>query len=188
MDQKDKLKDMANKTKVFAAQLRGMPDFIAVFKLLANLRLLMCMLVALIMGAGIGLISTFLFWHLQVNTILLCKRSRFLSSKFISANDFKMKIHQLSFQDFGGTPTLFGIASVINHLSEMAAFFLVTKLIGKIGHVKVLAFGLLCNCLRFLYISFITWPWLVLPFEFVQGKHFNQRHRCCYIISGLYAI
>ena len=67
MDQKDKLKDMANKTKVFAAQLRGMPDFIAVFKLLANLRLLMCMLVALIMGAGIGLISTFLFWHLQVH-------------------------------------------------------------------------------------------------------------------------
>jgi len=136
MDQKDKLKDMANKTKVFANQLRGMPDFIAVFKLLANLRLLMCMLVALIMGAGIGLISTFLFWHLQ---------------------------------DFGGTPTLFGIASVINHISEMCAFFLVTKVIGKIGHVKVLAFGLLCNCLRFLYISFITWPWLVLPFEFVQG-------------------
>ena len=67
MDQKDKLKDMANKTKVFANQLRGMPDFIAVFKLLANLRLLMCMLVALIMGAGIGLISTFLFWHLQVH-------------------------------------------------------------------------------------------------------------------------
>ena len=66
MDQKDKLKDMANKTKVFANQLRGMPDFIAVFKLLANLRLLMCMLVALVMGAGIGLISTFLFWHLQV--------------------------------------------------------------------------------------------------------------------------
>ena len=90
MDQKDKLKDMANKTKVFAAQLRGMPDFIAVFKLLANLRLLMCMLVALIMGAGIGLISTFLFWHLQVNTILLCKGSRILSFDIL-AYDLKMK-------------------------------------------------------------------------------------------------
>ena len=66
MDQKDKLKEMASKTKVFAAQLRGMPDFIAVFKLLANLRLLLCMIVALVMGAGIGIISTFLFWHLQV--------------------------------------------------------------------------------------------------------------------------
>lgn len=98
MDQKDKLKDMANKTKVFAAQLRGMPDFIAVFKLLANLRLLMCMLVALIMGAGIGLISTFLFWHLQVNTKLSCKRSRLLSLNYLGrcdilANDLIMKIH-----------------------------------------------------------------------------------------------
>ena len=36
--------------------------------------------------------------------------------------------------------------------------------------VQVLAAGLLCNVLRFLYISLITWPWLVLPFEFVQGK------------------
>ena len=35
--------------------------------------------------------------------------------------------------------------------------------------VQVLAAGLLCNVLRFLYISLITWPWLVLPFEFVQG-------------------
>ena len=77
-------------------------------------------------------------------------------------------------QDYGGTPTLFGIASVINHLSEMAAYFLIFKVIGKIGHVKVLAFGLLCNVCRFLYISFITWPWLILPFEFVQGIK-----KCC---------
>ena len=36
--------------------------------------------------------------------------------------------------------------------------------------------GLLGNLIRFLYISFITWPWLVLPFEFLQGLH-----RCLYI-------
>ena len=71
MDQKEKLKEMAAKTKVFAQQLRGMPDFIAVFKMLANLRILMTMLVALIMGAGIGIISTFLFWHLQVQELLI---------------------------------------------------------------------------------------------------------------------
>jgi hypothetical protein len=29
--------------------------------------------------------------------------------------------------------------------------------------------GLLGNVVRFIYISFITWPWLVLPFEFLQG-------------------
>lgn len=55
----------------------------------------------------------------------------------------------------------------------MAAYFYSFKIITKIGHIKVLAIGLLCNVLRFIYISFITWPWLVLPFEFVQGlQHF----------------
>ena len=76
MDQKEQLKEMANKTKVFASQLRGMPDFIAVFKLLTNLRLLMCMVTALVMGAGIGIISTFLFWHLQVMLIPLFNMPR----------------------------------------------------------------------------------------------------------------
>jgi hypothetical protein len=51
----------------------------------------------------------------------------------------------------------------------MAAYFYSFKIINKIGHIKVLALGLLCNVIRFIYISFITWPWLVLPFEFVQG-------------------
>ena len=40
-------------------------------------------------------------------------------------------------QEFGGSPTLFGIASVINHMSEMAAYFYSLKIISKIGHVKV---------------------------------------------------
>ena len=43
-----------------------MPEFVAVFKAMANLRMLMCMIVAWVMGIGIGLIFTFLFWHLQV--------------------------------------------------------------------------------------------------------------------------
>ena len=70
---------------------------------------------------------------------------------------------------------MFGIASVIKHISEIAAYFLVFKVIGKIGHVKVLAFGLACNVMRFLYISFITWPWLILPMEFVQGKQLSKK-------------
>ena len=36
MNQKEKLKDMAAKSKIFAAQLRSMPNFIAVFKAIAN--------------------------------------------------------------------------------------------------------------------------------------------------------
>lgn len=69
MDQKEKLKEMASKTKVFAQQLQSMPEFIAVFKALTNLRLLMCVLVAWVMGIGMGLIFTFLFWHLQVGYV-----------------------------------------------------------------------------------------------------------------------
>lgn len=150
-EQGEGLKNMAEKTKVFATQLRSMPEFNAVFKAMANLRFLTFMLVAWIMGIGMGLIFTFLFWHLQ---------------------------------DFGGGPTLFGIASVINHLSEMAAFFYSFKIINKFGHIKVLAAGLLCNCIRFLYISFITWPWLVLPFEFVQGiTHAAIWAACCSFIT-----
>ena len=97
----------------------------------------MFMLTAWVMGIGIGLIFTFLFWHLQ---------------------------------DYGGHPTIFGIASVINHISEMGAYFYSFKIISQYGHVKVLMVGLLGNVIRFIYISFITWPWLVLPFEFLQGE------------------
>jgi len=52
------------------------------------------------MGFGVGLVFTFLFWHLQ---------------------------------DLHGTPTLFGIASVINHVSEILAYFFSKKLINSIG-------------------------------------------------------
>ena len=53
--------------KVFASQLRSMPEFGAVMKALTNLRLLTFTLTAWVMGVGIGLIFTFLFWHLQVS-------------------------------------------------------------------------------------------------------------------------
>ena len=61
-------KEKLKKAKIFAQQLRSMPEFAAVFRAMANLRMLMCMLVAWVMGIGIGLIFTFLFWHLQVRS------------------------------------------------------------------------------------------------------------------------
>ena len=42
--------------------------------------------------------------------------------------------------------------------------------------MQVLIAGLLGNLIRFLYISFITWPWLVLPFEFLQGTGMPTGH------------
>ncbi|CAF1424816.1 unnamed protein product [Rotaria sordida] len=88
------------------------------------------------MGCGVGLVFTFLFWHLQ---------------------------------DLGGSPTLFGVASVINHTSELFAYFFLHQLIHRLGHIKILFLGLLGNFIRFFYISIISNPWWVLPFEFIQG-------------------
>ncbi|CAF0878032.1 unnamed protein product [Didymodactylos carnosus] len=88
------------------------------------------------MGCGVGLVFTFLFWHLQ---------------------------------DLGGSPTLFGVASVINHISELFAYFFLHELIRRLGHIKILYLGLLGNTIRFVYISFLKSPWWVLPFEFIQG-------------------
>jgi hypothetical protein len=40
-------------------------------------------------------------------------------------------------KDYGGSPTLFGVASVINHISEIFAYFFSFRLIRQMGHVKV---------------------------------------------------
>ncbi|CAG0919054.1 unnamed protein product [Notodromas monacha] len=140
------------KSKVFAQQLpRQMPEWMTVFRHFASPRCATFLFVAWLMGFGIGLIFTFLFWHLQ---------------------------------DFGGTPTLFGIASVINHISEIFAYFFSFRLITQIGHVKVLCLGLIGNVIRFLYISWLRNPWWVLPFEFMQGiTHAAVWAACCSYIA-----
>lgn len=93
-------------TKMFAQRLTTeTPEWMLVFASFSkDLKCLSILFVAWFLGFGIGLIFTFLFWHLQ---------------------------------DYGGSPTLFGIASVINHLSEIFAYFFSFKLITQIGHVKV---------------------------------------------------
>ncbi|KAL1460577.1 hypothetical protein WDU94_012553 [Cyamophila willieti] len=86
--------------------------------------------------------------------------------------------------DYGGSPTLFGVASVINHISEIFAYFFSFKLIRQVGHVKVLCLGLMGNILRFLYISWLKNPWWVLPFEFMQGiTHAAVWAACCSYIA-----
>lgn len=93
-------------TKMFAQRLTTeTPEWILVFTQFKDLKCASFLFVAWYMGFGIGLIFTFLFWHLQ---------------------------------DYGGSPTLFGVASVINHLSEIFAYFFSFRLITQIGHVKVI--------------------------------------------------
>lgn len=88
------------------------------------------------MGMGVGLVFTFLFWHLQ---------------------------------DIGGSPTLYGFASVINHVSELLAYYFVNQLVRKYGHIQIFYAGLLGNCLRFVYVAVLTEPIWILPFESIQG-------------------
>ncbi|XP_025155037.1 major facilitator superfamily domain-containing protein 6 isoform X2 [Harpegnathos saltator] len=139
------------KTKMFAQTTKEIPEWVTVLKQFKDLKCASFLFVAWFMGFGIGLIFTFLFWHLQ---------------------------------DYGGSPTLFGVASVINHISEIFAYFFSFKLIRQIGHVKVLCLGLGGNVLRFLYISWLRKPWWVLPFEFIQGiTHAAVWAACCSYIA-----
>ncbi|XP_069790761.1 major facilitator superfamily domain-containing protein 6-B isoform X2 [Narcine bancroftii] len=72
-------------------------------------------------------------------------------------------------EDLNGTTTLFGICSVLGHISELTAYFLSHKLIELVGHIRVLYIGLACNTARYLYISYVENAWYVLPMEVLQG-------------------
>lgn len=72
-------------------------------------------------------------------------------------------------EDLKGTYTLFGICSVLSHVSELVAYFTSHKFIELVGHVRVLYIGLACNTARYLYISYLTNAWTVLPMEVLQG-------------------
>lgn len=97
---------LGGQSKMFAQTSREIPEWVTVISSFKDLKCASFLFVAFFMGFGIGLIFTFLFWHLQ---------------------------------DYGGSSTLFGVASVINHISEIFAYFFSFRLITQIGHVKVSA-------------------------------------------------
>ncbi|CAI2348949.1 unnamed protein product [Caenorhabditis sp. 36 PRJEB53466] len=72
-------------------------------------------------------------------------------------------------QDIGGSPVLFGILSVVNHASEIITYFYVFKIINKYGHVRVMYLCLAVNVFRFLALSVLDNPWMVLPLQVLQG-------------------
>jgi len=118
------------------ANLSG--QFMELFQICKSVKLGVFLFIVWFMGIGVGLVFTFLFWHLQ---------------------------------DMGGSPTLYGIASVINHVSELMAYFFVNQLVRKYGHIQIFYAGLLGNTLRFMYVSVLTDPIWILPFEFIQGDY-----------------
>ena len=94
-------------------QAGNMPQWITVMRLFAPIRYSSMLFVLWFMGFGIGLVFSFLFWHLQ---------------------------------DIGGTPTLFGFASVVNHLSELLAYFYIQRVVSKFGqYFRQFTFGTVCQ-------------------------------------------
>lgn len=93
------------KSAVFAQRTRELPEWVDVFRQFSGNSLhLTYLFITWFLGCGVGLVFTFLFWHLQ---------------------------------DVGGTPTLFGICSVINHISEILAYFFSFSFIKRFGHTRV---------------------------------------------------
>lgn len=92
------------KSAVFAQRTWEVPEWVNVFRQFKNSLHLTYLFITWFLGCGVGLVFTFLFWHLQ---------------------------------DVGGTPTLFGICSVINHISEILAYFFSFSFIKRFGHTKV---------------------------------------------------
>ncbi|XP_037617363.1 major facilitator superfamily domain-containing protein 6-A-like isoform X1 [Sebastes umbrosus] len=88
-------------------------------------------------------------------------------------------------EDLNGTTTLFGVCSVLSHISELAAYFTSHKFIELVGHVRVLYIGLACNTARYLYISYLTNAWIVLPMEVLQGvTHASVWAACISFLSA----
>ncbi|XP_070711696.1 major facilitator superfamily domain-containing protein 6-A-like [Pempheris klunzingeri] len=88
-------------------------------------------------------------------------------------------------EDLKGTTTLFGVCSVLSHISELAAYFTSHKFIELVGHVRVLYIGLACNTARYLYISYLQNAWVVLPMEVLQGvTHASVWAACISFLSA----
>ncbi|KAM4537971.1 major facilitator superfamily domain-containing protein 6-A-like isoform 1-T1 [Fundulus diaphanus] len=88
-------------------------------------------------------------------------------------------------EDLKGTTTLFGVCSVLSHVSELGAYFTSHKFIELVGHVRVLYVGLACNTARYLYISYLENAWIVLPMEVLQGvTHASVWAACISFLSA----
>ena len=72
-------------------------------------------------------------------------------------------------EDLGAPPTLFGLSSALDHAAETITYFFTEIIIHHIGHVEVICIGLVANVIRFISISYLVNPWLILPLDILQG-------------------
>ena len=72
-------------------------------------------------------------------------------------------------EDLGAPPTLFGLSSALDHTAETVTYFFTEAIINFVGHVEVICIGLMANFIRFIAISYLVNPWLILPLDILQG-------------------
>ena len=63
-----------------------------------------------------------------------------------------------------------GLASTVNYLSEIVMFFLVFRILEKTGCVLFMVIGFFGYSVRFVVFAVMENPWVVLPFEVLQGS------------------
>lgn len=75
-------------------------------------------------------------------------------------------------ENIGGTQLVLGVANGVSLFSEMSMFFFVFRILERTGHLVLMIIGLLGYSLRFVVFAVIENPWIVLPFEVLQGITF----------------
>ena len=64
-----------------------------------------------------------------------------------------------------------GVASTIQYLSEIVMFYLVFRILKTTGCLMFMVIGFFGYSIRFLVFGFMENPWILLPFEVLQGIH-----------------
>lgn len=72
-------------------------------------------------------------------------------------------------KDLGGTQLLFSYMSAVKCIAEVSVYFLSSKLISRLGHIRVLYLGLVCYSIKLFAYAVVEKPWYVLPVESLAG-------------------
>lgn len=75
-------------------------------------------------------------------------------------------------ENIGGTQLVIGMANTVCCLSETIMFFLVFRILEKTGCLLFMVVGYFGYTVRFVIFPLMENPWIVLPFEILQGFTF----------------
>ena len=67
-----------------------------------------------------------------------------------------------------------GLAGTVSYMSELVMFFFVFKILEKTGCLLFMALGFFGYSIRFVVFAVMENPWIVMPFEVLQGKRVNS--------------